>query len=700
MSDRSAQDSRERILADLSSSEDEVRRLAMEQIDGLPLDEALSHLVEGLGDSCWRVRKVAVERLVNIPRPAGVVDALIGALADGENTGRRNSASEALIAIGKQATDALLAALSCRDTDVRKLVVDVLGAIADANSTDALIETLDDSDVNVRAAAAEALSALGGDDACDSLIDLALDASQDRLVRLSALRALEHFGDGPNVEQLEPLMDDAVLRSAAFALLGRTGDEAALPHLLKGLAISSWSVRSAAMVALVRILSSLDGRRLDSTLELIRDCARSIEDLVPASIDRLTDADLGDRLVLIQFLGVIRDGRCVLPILASVRDEAVADVARATLEAMGPAAISVLEEAWPRLEVGLRREVCVLAGKIGGQRVCSLLRQALDDDDMEMRIAAAASAGRCGNVELLSPLVRRLERLSLMHGGSEAREELDVVVEALAAMALAIGPDGRDQSEPVIAAVQSASGASGEAMRFAMASLLRAIARPSDADSVSNLLKDPSARVRRAAVEALRRLGSEAGAESLRLALADESPLVRIAAATVLGESTLEEAEEDLRRLVHDEDTRVSAAAIRSIGSHCKRNSISADRALALLDESLLVGGMVSLAAIRALDEIGSERAAEVASHALANSETEIVQAAVGCISRHGGDLSLLKLIPLIVHDAWPVRAEAVQALAQRGVREAAVSMMRLLESERDEFVRDAIVRALERLED
>ena len=55
------------VIRDLESDDQEVRRLAVERVGSLSLPEAIERLVEHLGDSSWRVRKAAVERLVAIP---------------------------------------------------------------------------------------------------------------------------------------------------------------------------------------------------------------------------------------------------------------------------------------------------------------------------------------------------------------------------------------------------------------------------------------------------------------------------------------------------------------------------------------------------------------------------------------------------------------------------------------------------------
>ena len=59
----------------------------------------------------------------------------------------------------------------------------------------------------------------------------------------------------------------------------------------------------------------------------------------------------------------------------------------------------------------------------------------------------------------------------------------------------------------------------------------------------------------------------------------------------------------------------------------------------------------------------------------------------------------LQRIIPLVSHPDWSVRAEVIEALARRGVVRAAPEILRRLEDERDAFVREVILRALASLE-
>ena len=56
---------RESIAKDLESTDEEIRRMAVERLTLLPSAEAIPVLVERLGDSSWRVRKAAIDRLAD-----------------------------------------------------------------------------------------------------------------------------------------------------------------------------------------------------------------------------------------------------------------------------------------------------------------------------------------------------------------------------------------------------------------------------------------------------------------------------------------------------------------------------------------------------------------------------------------------------------------------------------------------------------
>jgi hypothetical protein len=123
------------------------------------------------------------------------------------------------------------------------------------------------------------------------------------------------------------------------------------------------------------------------------------------------------------------------------------------------------------------------------------------------------------------------------------------------------------------------------------------------------------------------------------------------------------------------------------------------DLADTLLERGADEGGPVAIAALEALRGLGDPRALPIAARLLDAEAPELVRAAVACLGRVAEGRDLEVLIPLLGHPSWAVRAEVIRVLAERGVQRAAPALLRRLEQERDEFVREAMLRALERLE-
>jgi HEAT repeat protein len=692
---------RENVLEDLHDADPEVRRLAVERIDALRDDEVVTHLVERLGDPDWRVRKATVQRIAARPDPDETSDRLIAALGDGENPGRRNSAVEALVAIGVHAVAALVSACDDEDCDVRKFVVDALGGIGSEAATSALIARLADSDANVRAAAADALGAVGGTAARAALRAIATDAAQLPLVRFSALHALDTLEEPMRADDLAGVLGDPMLGPAGLALLGRCeGDRAALEVLLKGLASGVRAARESSMRGILRLAARLDGAALVDLGARLADVSRAAPNITASAVAHLPEADLATQLALVQFLGLLRARSAVVPILEAGRDEALATVALGALAEIGPEAAEELDAAWPQLAPERRRAACEVLGRVGGPRAVDRLIAALDDADPLLRAAAARGIAAVRVEKALAPLVHRLE-CAAPEDDPEGETERSALCDAIVALA---GPDA-DGRSPALAAravelLAAALNGSGDETRLSAARALGGIARREDAELVAHLMKDPSARVRRAAVDAIARLEPDRTPEPLHLAIADESASVRIAAARALGATRSDSVFDDLRRLAEDEDVRVRAMAVQTVGRRFAADPQPSVRAAALgvLSRACEDEAPVALALVEAVKVIGGEAAGYVVP-LLGRTEPEVVREAVRCFGDHAETAELEALLPLVSHPDWSVRAEVVEILAERGVRQAVPAILRRLETEQDDVVRSVTLAALQRLD-
>lgn len=686
----------ENILQDLQSSDEELRWLAVGKLSQLPADAAVAALVAQLGDPSWRVRKAAIEGLVKTPELGRAVEALVAALADGENPGRRNAALQALTRCGRAAVPALIRASRSTDVDVRKQVVDALAGIGLPEASGRLIEILRDEDPNVRGAAADALGSTGGGEVNQALLRV-VQEDVEPLVRLSALRSLGRLEGELPVQALEGALAEALLRPAALVLLGASDDPGAVDPLLKALEDPARSTREAAMEAIVRLAARSDFAAPVPIVERLR--ARSADDgvLVEDGGERLREADLPRRMLIVQFFGLLHNPQTVLPMLEAGRDEALTEIALSALESFGEVADQQVAAGWGRIAPATRTLACALLARTRGNAGEELLRKLLEDADPELRAAAAAALGTRGCSAMLPELVAGL--LEACEDGPEAIDAQESFCEAIVAIAAAGDAAGGRRAVSLLDAKLEAA---GEDFRLAAARILGRVGSREDVSRLELMLSDPSPQVRRASVEALARVAPDT-CEPLRLGLADEAAQVRIGAVAALAASGDPSVVRDLRRVLADPQERVRAAVVRALGSwlthHGARHPQYRAPALEALCSVLPEGGAVAMAAVETLQALGGPDAVERVRGLLTARDPELVQNAVACIGQHAAAEELQDLIPLISHDHWMVRAQAVEVMSARNVARAVPALLRRLEVEQDNFVRDALMGALARLE-
>ncbi|MCB9723473.1 MAG: HEAT repeat domain-containing protein [Spirochaetaceae bacterium] len=698
MSREVARAERDALVEDLTSSDEELRHLALARIASWPREAAEGHWLSALGDESWRVRKAAAEQLGLRGDSESVREGLIAALADGENPGRRNAAFEALVACGPLVTSRLVAALEDPDVDVRKLVVDVLAGLGDPAARVPLCDALGDADPNVRGAACEALAVCGGAAEAERMLVVARDDAEELLVRLSALRALAAIGFPVGVAALGSALESKPLRPAVLELLGASMDDQATPVLLKALADPSPSARDAAARGLMGRMARVDGGAATALEREIRSVFRSEETLVERLGERLESAPLSLRLALVPLLGFADDPRAARHLLAVGRDEALAELAEAALVSLGEAAAVELEARWPSLGFDQRMRACGVLARIRGPRAERLLVDALASEDFALRCRAARAIGEGGFAECLPTLVERLERAARCDEPDE-QEEVAAIVDGLVALAGHAATRASGFEVRLVAALSSRLGGAPRSVRWAIARVLARVGSDRDDDLLGLLLKDEAEEVRRAAVDALGRLSFDRARDALRLALVDESVRVRIGAAELLGASGRREAREPLVGLVDDGDPRVAAAAIRALARTLRDGVVDLSALEAVLKRVLDGDALPALAAAELLAAVGGPRAARWAGRLLDRDEPQVLRVAVGCIGCHGDDDDVRRLHALIVHPDWAVREAVVQAFVARDDPAALPVLRRQLECESDAFVRESIRSAITRFE-
>jgi HEAT repeat protein len=673
---------------DFDMPDPESRRIATQQISRLRGTDATRFLLRALGDDDWRVRKEAANIAPGVEPRSDVIAALVATLAEKENIGLRNGAVEALVEIGPDAVGPTSRALAELDADGRKLAVEILGGISDPRGVDALLGALLDPDPNVRATAAEALgNARSLDDGTRRKATAALTRalSEDvTLVKLAALDGLVRLESDVPWSTFEPYMHDPMLRRHAIAAAGRSDEDAALFALANAVGDASTGTAKDAIIALADHLVGRprDERVLLRASERVAASRRAVDTVRRLAADPRDARARGASLVVLGLLGNPDD----VPLLVSgLEDEEVAPRAELALRLFGAPAVG------PALEAGRGSIPPVRAATLSIVPTLSdpphalalaTLREALDDPDAEVLIAALTALGTTGSEADLPAVALHATNADARIAGT-ACTTLKALASRHSEAAVRL-VDGLDAAGPraVIGCVLIGAMAEGGAGRAPKA------ARPSDVAYLRSALDHRDVRVRRAAIDALASLGDQGASDAVAFALADEEEDVVLAAVRALGR--LRRATPLLTLLRTTKNPGVVATTLLTLRETSPDDAFEAARPLLSRSDPAF-----ACAAVEAIGKLAGPRRDEALRLALEHPAPDVVTAALMEIARNGGEDDLAHVGDCLEHAAPEVRRVAAVLLGSDGRPRAQTSLRARLERETEPRVREAITEAL-----
>ena len=658
----------------LSSADEEKRRLAVVGLGEYPYDQIKDGLFQAMGDVSWRVRKEAVEILVAAAKGAessSLVEELVRMLRSQENAGLRNSAVESLEKLGRQAVEVLCRHVGDDDHDVRKFIIDIMGVIADSAFVPYLIKALDDSDANVRAAAAENLGKIRDAQALPHLLQAL--AKNDVWLRFSILEAIGKIGKPVHMATIVPLARENLLKKAVYDCIGAIGDAEAAPILVEGLKDRSKNAREAAATGLVllreRLPEEMAVRVVDEKLWALKG-SPFVEGLL-ASFD---SAEKKLKEALVKILGIIGDERATGHLLRGCRDDRLRRYCIQAFKAMGEGGSAALIDEYPTADDDERCFIIYLCGELRYRGCVSLLSEGMLDANPQLRKASLVAAGKTGLVVFINEIAHLLDDAE-----PEVREG---ALDALYRLA--------EADMPAVARIAGKLVSSEIPEKRHNAAIL--CAALGDNDKLLLLIKDEDASVRKAAVGSLAKLRSATSIGHLVMALVDEDPDVRIAAVGALGAIGGDEVLNPLLLALKDEDPWVKCAALKSLGN---LGDVTALPSIIELFES--AEGLVMISALETMAQIGGETGVALVEKALDNPDEEVVKAAIDILTLHGESWIHVYREKLLSHPHWDVRSSFIKAMAAQLGKDALPYLRAALDTETDDLVKGQLVELMDR---
>ncbi len=583
----------------IQSDDEEVRRSALHSLKDFPCHEVQAVLFIAMGDKSWRVRKEAVELYVYSQPDLSSVEQLLNLLRNEENAGLRNSAAEAVIRLGSSSASLLIQMVKDQDADVRKFIIDVMGAIGDTAFVPELLFALNDHEVNVASAAAEQLGALGDKKAAEYLIQAILERDEV-LFRFSALGALEALGEPARVpEALLELSDQDILKKAVFTCLGSIAGEDSVTLLLNNFTCRQKNSRAAAVKALYKIYR----RSLPATQEKIHEALRLLKEneIIPGLLELFNhlDSELTEALI---WTGIeTKDARFIPLLIEAYADERTAAAALSALKCFGREALYEIISRYSSLDERGRSGLCFLIAECGYSGFNDVIKKALIDQSARVRKSAAMAAGKLALVTLIPDLLLLIDDVE-EHVYSAAVSSLQSLVMI--------------NRSAILSEVGVFCSSTVSNHRKAAALLLASLG---ERDRLLLLIKDEDPQVRKAAVSAIGANRVETAGSMLLSALADEDPDVRIAVADALGKVRDPSTLETLELALNDQDIWVQSAVLKAIAQ------IEPTRACSII-KSIHSGteGLLMITCLQILERIGGADSERIVRESLKSSDRDI----------------------------------------------------------------------------
>lgn len=626
--------------------------------------EGLHLVLKAFEDESWRVRKTALGILLEDYDPRQYLDRLIELLYLEDNAGARNTAIEALAALGEKAVSPLMDAFKTENRDVRKFIIDILGEVGGKEVVPLLLDAIRDEDDNVRASAVEYLGKFREASVVKALMELV--KGDDLWIAYPAVDALGRIGDRDAISVLRESLSIRALTEPALRALGAFSDPETLPDIIPLIYDKRRSIQEEVLRTLERFYrNGVDGTLIGSRIrEFLGD------DACQTFLRFIEHEDRSVRESTAIILGLLADPRAATPLLDMTDDEQLRDVAVRALSdlcrSMPQAFPPLLEEAPPEK----RAVVVQVMAENAISAFRDVFRRLLEDRDGHVVVQAVRGLGRICDEESVSIL-----KGVLGHPYRDVQEEL------LASLV---------RCKKLLQAAEVVGWLSDEnaSVRKIAAILLGVLDYDNALPELGLAIRDPDSGVRTAAMRSLSHMLGASGIRYLRIGLTDESPEVRVAAVNGLGSLGTEDAITALLMITDDHDERVRAEVAQALSHY--RDERAKEGLLRMLDER---NGFVLTRVIEALKEFPDRDVQERIAGFLNTDDQEVRRTAILSLSYFKGTEEIIG--SFLFSADWATRLSAVRALKRIGTEKAMEHLERVYEIEEDITVRRELEGAL-----
>ena len=676
----------ESLLEQARSSDPDTRQRAAAAVAQTSEAHDLPLMFELLGDKDWRVRKTIVDGFVRDSGPA-VVSGLLDSLADAENAGKRNSATEALMRIGENAIAPIIARLQIeRDIDVRLSLVNLLGDLRNRDGFELLLNLLQgETDVNVASSIVSSIGKYRDPGSLPRLIAL-LRPDTDLWLKFHVIEALGEIGDRAALPAILPLYAEKSLRKPVLESVGKIADVGTVSFLLRIIADEE-KLNLTALRALVRIAEADKPRVVKETERNLiqRNFRESFpREKVDPLVDHLYSTTKRDvKSFILKILGWSGDDRALPVLIAHLQQPDMSEVATQALIDFGARAIPSIHEALANTE---EDEIVVLLLRVlnaaGSRESIPHIFRLLDHDNGTIRRFAVETLGSILDPASIDYLLAKLD-------------DYDVACQQAAVNSIsALVAKYPDIKTEVLSKIRKLLQSPSMPVKLNSLSVFVNIQGEGYGEELLLASKDSDPVLRQKAVSLMDRFSEEKFADQVVLSLADEASAVRLAAINAVVHQRPEKGLAPLISSLEDSDIWIRTAAAQALGAYRHPQAIAP-----LMRHLHTDVPPVRIAVIDALGKSEDGVVKETLFRCLEEDDHEIQRAALLALARIPGDDVFERLLLSLNDGDWRIRAAAATAVGMRGDREGLAALHRALDDP-DTYVQQSAVLALDRIPD
>jgi HEAT repeat protein len=626
-------------------SEEEKLNFA-ESIGTLTFDDNIELFKMLLGDESFRVRKTALESLLRTQQSNKLTYFFIDIINSQDNAGLRTAGVEGLTRIGREAVGKIVKAIDVEQWELSKLLVDVLGDIGDPEVVPVLIKLTSSPQQNLSTASIEALGKIGTEDIIPYITELL--KQKEIYIVFSALEALANLGKKGfklPIENIVPLMDDQLLKKAAFDLLGSTHDPLVISYLIEGIKDNKRSNRDSAAKALLQLYNSLN----EQDRVFIKNSIRQSSIYDSYIMEKmLSSVDSSIVMAGIRILGWSGVKSNINTILKYADDPDIFDACVASLIDIGDSiradvvGLLIGNNSISQIKAGLlylsQLQDYVCAPPDGLEYLLEV------DDTEEVTVLLARTLGTYIDAQSLKLLVKLM--------ASESKAVNTTAIDNFVKI-------GRQISDQALEMIHGMVHSSDYLLRLAAARLILNFYNENMGEDIKTLLNDSEAAVRAATISTIGILKLDRYIENIQMALTDENKDVRIEAVRATANIIPEKFIDTIKWLINDDDQWVKIEIIKHL-----KHSPQIDEANKILKLYTNDGfPAVMLTAIQVLIDTSIDDCINEIEKVLANKDPDIVMEVVYMLGKANNKTARNILKDLSSSPEQKIREKALSVL-------------------------------------